>query len=195
MPTVSAKVSCCLILLAGALTTAGDAFADDPRVVYNPRYLSYEEAKAEGLAVEPLPPKSRLPICDTPAPDPGFKSSEEATRTIAQAEALFGEEGPPGRCLVDPRLAVYVVGGAPKGPPGYGEGEYRWAGPESTTKFEGGRTNIEVGDPDICHNCGAFSHFVARPLAFTLNELWAEAGWYEQWAWVEGTRVTCTLVK
>ncbi len=123
-----------------------------------------------------------MPTCDSSHPDPGFESGEDATKVIAEAEAKFGEDGPPGtRCAADPRLGVYQVGGPRKDfPPGLSP-SWKFAGSETIDKFEGGRTAIEVGDPDICHPCPTeFKFFVARTLAFTQNGWWIETGWDEQ---------------
>jgi hypothetical protein len=84
-----------------------------------PGFYSYDEAKAAGIDVGPLPSEVGLPICDSTTPDPGFASGEDAAATIRAAERKYGEDGPPGRCMADPRLGVYVVGGPIKGmPPG-----------------------------------------------------------------------------
>jgi hypothetical protein len=98
----------------------GAAAADRPYAPGSvpPGYYTYEEAKAAGIDV-PLLSEIDLPICDSTTPDPGFASGEDSNAVIEAAEPKHREDGSPGRCMADPRLGVYVVGGPIKGmPPG-----------------------------------------------------------------------------
>jgi hypothetical protein len=114
MAIVNARTGGFLIALAAAFLMTGDAFAE-PDHTKRPRVLTYEQAKAEGIVVGPLPSETGLPTCDSMKPDPGFESAEEAARTINEAEAIYGEDGP-NRCAADPRLGVYAVDFPKKGP-------------------------------------------------------------------------------
>lgn len=99
--------------------TAAKADRSTTPTSLEPGFYSYDEAKAAGIAVGPLPSETGLPTCDSSTPDPGFASGEDSAAIIGAAEEKYGEDGP-NRCAADPRLGVYVVGGPIKGkPPGH----------------------------------------------------------------------------
>jgi hypothetical protein len=69
--------------------------------------LTYEEAKAVGLHTPPL---TGMRLCTEADYHTGFKTAEEAERSLRAYERMWGDSGSPGDCQVDPRKMVYVVG-------------------------------------------------------------------------------------
>jgi len=74
-----------------------------------PQVMTYEEAKAAGIAVPPLPSETGMRVCSDSDFGSGFASAEEAERSLEEYEAMWGEAGSPNDCQLDPTKGKILV--------------------------------------------------------------------------------------